>query len=73
MIGVIFILPLLRLQETLNFKTFSSNFPIELQLQVVQDPHIAQNPHVKFPIGRRMKIVQLVQLALINAVCCWLC
>ena len=35
MIGIIFIFPILGLKETLNFKTYSSNFPIELLLQTL--------------------------------------
>ena len=57
MIGGIFILPLLGLQETLGFNTFSSNFPIELQLQTLFFSIVASRKQNYVPSVQKLKRV----------------
>jgi hypothetical protein len=57
MIGGIFILPLLGLQETLSFKTFSSSFPIELLLQTIFLSSVAERKQNYAPSVQKLKRV----------------
>jgi hypothetical protein len=60
MIGVIFILPLLVLQETLSFKSFSSNFPIELPLQTLFFSSMVEKKQSYAPSVQKLKRVYCI-------------